>query len=172
MPRPRAYEGEFSQERLREALSYDPSTGVFRWKIKCAQRVSIGDIAGSPNVNGYLLIMLDRVRYKAHRLAWFYVHGYWPPEEVDHINGIRSDNRFDNLRCVTRAINMTNKGSYKNSTTGFKGVHFHKRGQRYIAHIQLNGKRRHLGSFLTAEDARLAYLAAAREAFGHSSRTS
>lgn len=172
MPRPRAYEGDFSQERLREALSYDPATGVFRWKIKCAQRVSIGDVAGSPNIHGYLLIMLDRVRYKAHRLAWFYVHGAWPENEIDHLNGVRSDNRFDNLRSVTRAQNMTNKGSYKNSTTGFKGVHFNKKMQRFVAHIQLSGRRRHLGTFATAEDARLAYLSAAREAFGYSARTS
>lgn len=158
-------------ERLREVLSYDPDTGIFRRKLATAQRLSVGDIAGSKNDQGYLLIMVDRVRYKAHRLAWFYVNDEWPPHDVDHINGIRDDNRLANLRLATRAQNKANQVTYKNNSTGFKGVSFHKKNRCFVSYINRDKVRRYLGSFPSAEDAHAAYCSAATEVHGEFTRT-
>ncbi len=91
---------EITQAELVENLSYDPDSGVFRRKISNTRAVKAGDIAGSQNGKGYLTMMVCGRVYKAHRLAFLYMTGSFPPEEVDHINGIRDDNRWACLRAV------------------------------------------------------------------------
>ena len=97
--------------------------------------------------------------------------GEWPKDQIDHINGIRTDNRFTNLREATTAENTRNGLISKNNTSGFKGVCFHKDTGRWQAKIFINGKGRHLGLFDTAEAAANAYDAAAAKLHGEFART-
>ena len=98
---------ELTHARLCELLDYDPLTGVFRWRVSRG-RVLCGDIAGCFDGNGYRAVRLDGVDYRAHRLAWFFVHAVWPVADIDHINRRRFDNRLTNLRDVSRAVNLAN----------------------------------------------------------------
>ena len=108
---------EITQAELVENLSYDPDSGVFRRKISNTRAVKAGDIAGSQNGKGYLTMMVCGRVYKAHRLAFLYMTGSFPPEEVDHINGIRDDNRWANLRAVSHVENSKNQKTPKSNTT-------------------------------------------------------
>jgi hypothetical protein len=149
-------------DRLRELLHYEPGTGFFTWRIKPCRRVNAGAVAGGWAANGYRQIRVDRVKYRAHRLAWLYVHGVWPQEQMDHLNGDRADNRLENIRPATSGENMQNlRGPKRNNTTGFLGVRKH--GSRYRADIKTNGKRELLGVFATAAMAGDAYLTAKRQ---------
>lgn len=149
-------------ERLREALAYDPETGVFTWKIKAAQRLHVGDVAGGPDSKGYIRIRLDGVLRFAQRLAWLYVYGEWPTGEVDHKNRTPGDNRISNLRDGTRSDNQHNAGVRTDNKSGITGV-YERRNGKWGAQIMVHTKNRHLGIFDTAEEAHAAYLAAKRE---------
>lgn len=148
---------ELTQERLKELLLYDPNTGCFVWLKKTSNRVFAGQIAGAKDAYGYTLIGVDGSRYFAHRLAWFYVHGYFPPQYIDHVNGDRCDNRIGNLRLCTPAENQQNKKPKRGRSLPM-GV-MEKDG-RFRAEITILGKKRNLGRFNTAEEAHLAYLRA------------
>src|SRR5690242_7452809 len=87
--------------RLHELLAYDACSGDFVWRITKSTKRPKGHVAGNLHPNGYVYIWIDKIKYPAHRLAWLYVHGAWPREIIDHINGIRSDNRVSNLREAT-----------------------------------------------------------------------
>jgi hypothetical protein len=102
---------------------------------------------------GYENIMVDNVRHKSHRLAWFYMHGEWPPHQVDHINRVRGDNRIANLRLATRAENLQNRNLSKNNTSGHEGVKWNGRVGKWYAQISHNKERMHLGSYSNIEDA-------------------
>ena len=95
---------------LRKLLEYDPETGLFTNLIRRGPRSLEGTIAGSLMCNGYIELMLNGSHYKASRLAWLYMTGEWPKYEIDHINRIRHDNRWDNLRDVSHKDNLTNRG--------------------------------------------------------------
>jgi hypothetical protein len=110
-------------------------------------------VAGSVNGEGYLLIKLQRRSYKAHRLAWLYVCGVWPEDQLDHINRNRSDNRISNLREVTNKQNLQNAGKYSHNTSGHSGVSWHKQRSKWVAQIKHNHKVIHLGYFTNIEDA-------------------
>jgi hypothetical protein len=97
-----------TQQRLHELLHYDPSTGAFTWRVAPNRRIIAGSVAGVTETNGYRRIRIDGRQYGAHRLAWLYMHGEFPPNDIDHINRTRDDNRSTNLRAVTRKENMTN----------------------------------------------------------------
>lgn len=140
-------------------LNYDPLTGNFRWNFNDphgGRRVE-GKIAGSRNSSGYILIHLNGAKYRAHRLAWLYIHHTWPGKMLDHINGNKSDNRISNLRLATRSQNFCNRGKNSNNTSGYKGVSWNKRDKNWTVHICVNRKQRHGGSFKVKEDAVLAY---------------
>jgi hypothetical protein len=158
-------------EYLREILSYDPDTGVFRWKVSETNRVSVGGVAGSQNGDGYTRIMIGKKKYRAHRLAWLHVYGEWPAKYVDHVDGDRSNNKITNLREATNAQNMRNCGAYATNTSGFKGVTFHKHRRRWHARINIPSKQIHLGYFDTPEEAHAAYCAAAAKLHGEFART-
>lgn len=156
-----------TQERLSELLSYEPDTGIFRWRVmrrSFGGRVKPGAIAGTPHPKGYTRIRLDQRNYYAHRLAWFYVHGSFP-KEIDHINGDRTDNRIANLRSCTRTQNNANSKIRRNSASGFKGVSWNTQHQKWMAILTKHSKRFHLGFYDTPEDAHKAYCEAAREHF-------
>lgn len=154
---------DLTAERLRELLHYDPDTGVFRW-VAARPNCRSGEQAGCTRENGHVIICLDGKLYYAHRLAWLYVHGAWPSKLIDHINGNRSDNRIQNLRDVEPSVNAQNiRQAFKTNASGVLGASLFKRTGRYVAMIRIDGKKRYLGYFDTAEEAHAAYLAAKRK---------
>ena len=144
----------FSVEKLRELVSYDPETGIFVRLVQTSSGALVGDVAGNPDTYGYLHFRVQGRLYLAHRLAWYHFFGEWPTTELDHINQIRNDNRIVNLRLVNRLINSQNASLSKNNTSGFNGVNWKR--NRWIAQIQCNGKKIHIGSFKKKADAIMA----------------
>lgn len=159
-----------TQDQLKEMLFYDKQTGVFYWRKSCNPRIKPWDIAGCINGEGYAQISVSGKKMQVHRLAYLYVHGHMP-KQVDHINGIRSDNRFENLREADNSKNSMNKGLQSNNTTGFKGVTFNRTNRKFQAKICAKGVIFSLGYFETAGQAHLAYSAAAGELHGNFART-
>lgn len=149
--------------RLREVLDYCPETGAFIRRATPLIAQKMGMTVGYINDGGYLRIRVDGKVYPGHRLAWLYVHGKFPNGELDHINRNRSDNRIANLRLATRSENKQNRSMQRNNKSGYRGVHWNGRDRRWHAQIQLDGKRHHLGSYQSSEDAYAAYCAAASE---------
>ena len=152
-------------ERLRELLDYDPEKGVFTWHAKRRGQKSNG-IAGSLTRYGYRSIMIDGRMYRASRLAWLYVHGEWPEKIIDHINGVRDDDRIVNLRPANYAENAANRRQAKNCASGYRGVCWHKPRSKWQVRIKIDGKLKHLGTFDHIEEAVAVYDNAATAAFG------
>lgn len=150
---------------VRELLNYDPETGIFTRRVATGGRygAAVGSVAGTLGDTGYLMISLRSKQYRAHRLAWLYMTGEWPANEIDHLNGIRTDNRFQNLRDVTAQVNQQNRrAANKSSSTGLLGASWSKREGAYVARIWIDGRYCSLGHFQTAEAAHRAYLQAKR----------
>jgi len=139
---------------LRKVLNYDPETGMFTWMNS--------ERAGNANARGYVSIWHQGVHYYAHRLAWEWVAGSPPQNDIDHINQIKSDNRFTNLRESTRSENMFNRGKNRNNLSGTKGVSFCKTTGKWKAQISVDRKYIHIGRFNTIEEAGKAYLERAK----------
>jgi hypothetical protein len=142
-----------SIDRLRELFSFNPETGLFTRIVKRWGFPS-GTVAGSKQRNGYVYMLVDRRRYSAHRLAWFWVYGQWPPG-IDHINRVRSDNRIANLRPATPALSAMNRKPRVDNRSGVTGVaHLDAcRLNPWYAHITVNSKRVTLGYFASKEQA-------------------
>lgn len=153
-----------TQRRLQEVLSYDPSTGLFAWLVVPNGRITVGQIAGNLNPQSYVQIKVDMTLYRAHRLAWLYVTGEWPQETIDHLNGVRHDNRLCNLREASIAVNSQNRRDPhpNNASAGALGVSKRNGTGGYQARIRYQGKEKRLGTFPTAEMAHQAYLSAKR----------
>ena len=150
-------------EQARELLHYDPETGVFTWRV-AKGRKSKGMLAGCINHYGYIQIGIDGTRYKAHRIAFLITNGSWPSEHIDHINGIRDDNRIANLREASQSINMQNLlRPMEGNTSGFLGVCWDKEKQSFLAQIRVKGKNKFLGRFADPAEAHAAYLDAKRQ---------
>jgi hypothetical protein len=147
--------------RLLAVLSYDPITGFFHWRQMLSPRGVIGSRAGSVHPNGYRLLTIDGVGYLAHRVAWFYVHGVWPSNYVDHKNHKRDDNWIDNLRDTSQLFNRHNSvQAGRNNQSGFLGVVKTKRG-RFMSRITYPDKKNHyLGTYDTPEEAHAVFMAA------------
>ena len=139
-------------------LSYNPSTGLLTRKVNSGPAKK-GDIAGTINGKGYRDIRVNSSLCKAHRLAWCLHYGEYPNGEVDHINGVRDDNRIANLRVVTPIENMRNKRRYKNNASGVTGVRF-RRGKWHVSIKDRPNHQKHIGVFRDFEAA----VAARREA--------
>lgn len=152
-----------SLDRVRGLLTYDPASGLFRWR-DTRGRVRAGEVAGSIQSLGYRQIMIDGRRILSGRLAWFYVTGTWPTHEIDHANGVRDDDRFANLREATRAQNNQNRSAFGRSRV--KGAFWVERQQRWRASIKRAGSVVQIGTFDTAEAAGAAFARAAREQYG------
>jgi hypothetical protein len=159
-----------THERLKELLSYDPETGIFTWKTTRG-RMMAGDEAGSLFNKGYVFISVDEKRYMRSRLAWFYIHGVWPKEFIDHKNGNRADDRLSNLREATCAENNRNSQRHKKNSTGFRGVTWRPKDHSWEAAIRNGGGKIYLGRFKTGEEAHKAYCDAAKKLHGEFART-
>lgn len=146
-------------KEITDRISYNSETGEILWRAS-RYKSRIGKCATRRQSLGYLQVRLDGKFYYAHRLAWLIVHGEWPSEEIDHINGDRADNRICNLRQCTRSENLQNTPLSPRNTTGFRGVYFSRAKGRYCAQIQVRGKNIKLGYFSDPEKASEAYKAA------------
>lgn len=158
-----------TRARLQDILVYDPVTGLFRWRHHRGSKPA-GSLAGTIDRHGYLRITIDGRGYRAHRLAFLYMEGALPPDQVDHINGEKIDNRWANLRHASRLQNARNKGIRINNKTGFIGVSICPETKRFRASIFHDGKGRNIGRYDYAVDAARAYDAAATKQFGQFAR--
>jgi len=160
---------EFSPEYLRSILEYSPETGVFTW-LEDRYRVKKGDIAGSLNGGKRIDIKIDQRLYRAHRLAWYYMTGEWPEEQIDHKNTDSLDNRFDNLRSVTCAQNSRNRTKQSNNTSGYKGITWNNMAHKWQPKIQKDGVFYYLGTYENLDEAVEVYRKKAIELFGEFAR--
>ena len=167
---------DLTAEEVREALHYDPDTGIFTWRVrpgwKWNKRLG-GKRAGYANKGighrkSYRMIWFQNSPRKEHRLAWLYMTGQWPTDQIDHVNGDGLDNRWENLREATRAQNAANAKMYSTNSVGLKGVSPHKCG--FQARIGVNGRVRALGVFPTAEEAHARYVEEAKKIYGEFAR--
>jgi len=148
-------------DTLRGLLDYEPETGIFRWRVQPSRNVKAGVVAGTLNHDGYIRIMVDGKKFLAHRLAYLHFHGVWPEQQIDHLNGDKSDNRIANLRDVSPSINAQNQTRpRRGNASGFLGVSWNKDNKRWEARIKINGRKQHIGLFDTPKAAHAAYLAA------------
>ena len=155
-------------ERLKNALSYDPETGIMTWNVSRGTRRA-GATAGHLANSGYLIIGFEGLLLYAHRVAWFLYYNVWPTERLDHVDNVQSHNWISNLRYATHSENMSNRKLNETNSTGFKGVHLRKEG-RYRAYLNHKGKRYNLGGFATAEEAHEARRLKALELHGEFAR--
>jgi hypothetical protein len=147
-----------TQARLRELFLYDPETGIFT-RISKVKGAKLGTQAGHIKDNGYIHFSVDRKKHGAHRLAWVYMYGVEPPEDIDHIDGNRANNAIKNLRCVNRSTNLQNikKPKGNNKSTGVLGAYKLPYG-RFTSKIRVENKSINLGCFDTAIEAHTAYI--------------
>jgi hypothetical protein len=155
-------DAKITAEQAREIVSYCSETGVFRWLEHRGSNARMGEIAGSETPKGYRQICISGRSYLLHRLAWLVVHGRWPEGEIDHINGVRHDNRIENLRDVTRSANLQNqkKPHKDNRQSGSLGVSWDRERSKWRAQITVGGKTIRIGRFASEAAAFEAYVLA------------
>lgn len=155
-----------TQDRLHDLFEFDAEAGVFIWLFRPVEHFAkfsewrrwntrfAGTVAGYLDREGYRQIRVDRKRLPAHRLIWIYAKGPIPDDmEIDHINGVRNDNRLANLRLVTHAENTRNVSVRSDNKSGVIGVSWVNRDRRWHARIKISGTTKHLGYFTTREAA-------------------
>lgn len=166
MPNVSATGNPLTAERLRALLLYDPATGLLTWRVRTNSRAPAGGVAGSIHGNGYVYVSVDCKRYLAHRLAWLYVNGVWPPHDTDHVNEVKNDNRLINLRLATRSENLQNvSGVRSDSQSGITGVSWDGWHKKWCANVNLDGKAVHRSKHKTLEEAIAARRAAEQKYF-------
>jgi len=157
---------KLTQEYLKECLTYNPNTGIFTWNIRPLShfktkrswniwnsRYSNTKSGSVSKKLGYLFIGINSKSYYAHRLAFLFQEGYLPENQVDHMDRVRSNNKWDNLREVSVSCNMQNCMLAKNNTSGITGVHWDKKLNKWESRIFINSKSKRLGLFDNFEDA-------------------
>lgn len=143
-----------TQDRLKELLHYNPETGVFTWKICRNQNSKVGSVSGSiSNIDGYRRMHIDTKMYKASRLAFLYMLGYFPENMVDHIDRVKDNDRWCNLRHVSRQCNARNQSISRANKSGITGVSWHKHHHKWWPQIAINQQKIHLGYYDTKIDA-------------------
>lgn len=169
---------QISPSEVRALVEYDPETGILYWLPRGSEMFKQSGCGGADgnaqrwnarylgkkvgNINqttGYIEVRIHRRKYGVHRIAWACHHGVWP-EEIDHVNGVRTDNRLANLRAVSHSQNSKNRALPKNNASGRIGVRWHKAARKWVAEIRLGGEQRHLGLFESLEEASEARMAA------------
>jgi hypothetical protein len=154
-----------TQMQLKELLNYNPETGVFTNRVRRGTRALIGARAGTPSFDGYRQINLNGTVYFEHRLAWLYMTGAWPIEEIDHADGNRINNIFANLRLANGQQNSRNS-SRPVGVSGLRGAYLDPRTTKWYSRVRVGCKQKKLGPFSTAEEAALAYRQAAELHYG------
>lgn len=150
-------------EELNYLFSIDPDAGTIKWKNPPGKKSEwlYGKPAGNfGHIFGYVNVCINKKDYKRHRLIWFYVHRKWPPSDLDHINGVRNDDRISNLRLATRSQNCWNSAKPSTNKSGHKGVSWSKEKRKWRASIRCENKWSHLGYFDNIDDALIARLSA------------
>lgn len=158
-------------EYVRSIFHYDPLSGIFTRLVSVNSRAREGDVVGTLDASGYLVVKIGGRSYKVHRLAHLYMTGHHPDDQIDHINGVRTDNRWSNLRPATQQQNGMNTKKRNDNVSGFKGVHWNKCKNKWRVQIQISGKKYHLGYFSTPEEAFAHYEGGATILFGQYKRT-
>ena len=156
---------ELTAEYARSVLRYDPGDGGLTWKMSVSTNTQAGQVAGWINDQGYRIVSMLGSDRKAHRVIFLLVTGHWPKFHVDHINGVRDDNRWDNLRDVPQGVNNENiRKADSRSLTGVLGVRYIPRLTKnpFCAQVKIDGKSVALGCFPTLEMAKNAYLVGKR----------
>lgn len=161
----------FNSDYLKNIIDYDQNSGLFRWKCQDSAMPRIGPRSplrkvGTHGKDGYIRVSINGRQYAAHRLAWMFVTGEWPSLPMDHINRIRDDNRWGNLRLASPSQNSQNRGVQSNSKSGVKGVFYGRKDKCWIAEICINYKKTRIGTFQSKEEARDCYLLFSRELYG------
>jgi hypothetical protein len=149
-----------TQAQVKEAIYYEPTSGIFTWQKSMSTRARKGDVAGNLEPAGYIRITIYGVRCLAHRLAVFYMEGYWPEHTVDHINRVRSDNRYVNLREATMQCQRRNCTARRGTISKITGVYQHSKTKRWYACIAVDQMVKYLGTFATRVEAAYARFAA------------
>lgn len=144
---------------LRPLLEYDPLSGNMVWRKTVSNRPA-GTVAGSLHC-GYLRVKVKHRSFFIHRLAWLFTYGEWPVGQIDHKDGVRSNNRLNNLREVTHRENASNTAKHRDGKV--PGIRFEPRGCKWVAQIKEGGIRFHLGTFDTAAEAAFVYQMALKD---------
>lgn len=152
-----------TQDRLRELFEYDAETGVVIRKITVGKRGKAGSVVGCLTQKGYLSLRIDGRFFLLHRVIFMYVHGRMPAEQIDHINGVKTDNRIANLREATEPENSQNVKAHRDNSSGLLGVSWRKSRGKWRASIGIDGSHKHLGYFDSKHEAHEAYKAAKAE---------
>lgn len=143
----------FTKEYFEQYLRLDHESGLMVWiDSPKKSKEDIGKVAGVIDVEGYCIINIGRSRHRAHRIVWVMMTSE-QPDQIDHINGIRSDNRFENLRSVSNQQNARNQRLKENNTSGHAGVAWHKKHSKWISYIRVDGRMIYLGLFSEKENA-------------------
>ncbi len=145
------------QQKVKEL--FDCDDGYLYWKTN-PSNVKIGAEAGCIDPRGYCRVRIKGKYYYAHRLIWLWHHGYFPENDIDHIDKNKLNNRIENLREVSTQCNIRNSGNRSDNTSGVKGVYWYKRTKKWISSIMVNQVTKHLGYYNSFDDAVLARLAA------------
>ena len=166
---------------IKECFVYEASSGCLFWKQRPLQHFAslnacavwnskhAGAKAGSPNIKKRWSTKIKNKLYQNHRLVWALVHGVWPADQLDHINGDPEDNRIENLRVVSNTENQKNRWRSHNNTSGVNGVYWHTRDCVWNAHIRVDGRQRSLGTFPSQAQAIVARKAA-EQRLGYTAR--
>lgn len=165
---------KITAEQLRVRLLYDPEVGLFirRFDVWTGRHRNVliaaeGTVADLPHCEGYLRVSLFGRQYLSHRLAWLYMTGEWPVNMIDHRDGNRRNNRWENLRDVTNAVNMQNcRSAHIDSRSGLLGAHWDEARGVWQSKIMVNGHAIYLGRFDTPDEAHQAYMVAKRHLHG------
>lgn len=176
---------EISVEVLRDIISYDAQLGLLVWKARSADYFSdratpnqvatwntkfAGQECGRIEKHGYRIVGIFHKTFKAHRVAWALHYGSWPKGIIDHINGVKGDNRIENLRLASPAQNSRNRAPQARARSGYKGVSFHRASNKWEVRIMVDGKRKCLGTFSCRHEAARCYNEHAAKFFGQHAR--
>jgi HNH endonuclease len=160
-----------TQERLKELFYYHPDSGDFVRLVMTSSNARAGYQVGCPDKDGYLVFRVDGVLYKAHRLAWLYMHGVWPPHGIDHEDKITNHNWISNLRVANQSQNLCNTGLRKDNSSGHKDIKWRPSRGKFTVEIQYNKKSKYVGIYSRLEDAIIARDATIAEMHGAFART-
>ena len=138
-----------SYEKLHKMFTYNPETGLLKRKRN-------KQVVGTLNGKGYLDVSIEGKNHRVHRVCYCMYHGYWPENDIDHINQIKTDNRIKNLREVSRSCNMRNSKLHTNSSSGVKGVSWNKQRKKWKTYITINNKNIYVGFFKDFDSAVMA----------------